>query len=153
MKLIQFQRPQLWSTPFERAFTLRDEINRVFGVPSGGCASDESFTNWTPALDLFDLKEKFEVRVELPGLNKDDIQIALHENTLTIKGERRAEPQEGEETISRSERLFGRFERSIELPTAADLSKVEARYTDGILTVTLAKSEAVKPTKINITVN
>jgi HSP20 family protein len=130
---------------------LRDEINRLFESPfSDGNGNSDAFNSWAPALDLYEDKDNLVLRAEVPGLKKEDIDISLHENTVTISGERRNEKKyDGSET-SREERVFGRFTRTLQLPKLVDGSKVKASYKDGILTVTLPKAEEAKPRQIEI---
>ena len=87
--------------------------------------------------------------VELPGMRKEDIDISLHDGTLTISGERKRENRGGEKA-ERTERYFGAFRRSIALPTRVDASKVSATYKDGILKVTLPKAEEARPKQIQV---
>ena len=87
---------------------------------------------------------------ELPGMRKEDIEISLHDGTLTISGERKRESSGNGEKAERSERYIGMFRRSIALPTRVDANKVSATYRDGILTVTLPKAEEVKPKQIQV---
>ena len=87
--------------------------------------------------------------VELPGMRKEDIEISLHEGTLTINGERKSESSNGEKA-ERTERYIGKFRRSITLPARVDANKVSATYRDGILTVTLPKAEEAKPKQIQV---
>jgi HSP20 family protein len=150
MKLARFQRPDVWGwSAFDQLTNLRDEINRLFESPFENGSSDV-FNAWAPALDLYEDKENLVVRAELPGMKKEDIDIALHENTVTISGERKNEKKyEGSET-SREERLFGRFTRSLTLPKQVDGTKVAASYQDGVLTVTFPKAEEAKPRQIQI---
>jgi HSP20 family protein len=88
--------------------------------------------------------------VELPGMRKEDIEISLHDGTLTISGERKHKSSASGENAERTERYIGRFRRSIALPTSVEVSKVSATYLDGILTVTLPKAEEVKPKQIQV---
>jgi len=150
MRLMRYQRPDVWSwSPFDQLTNLRDEINRLFESPFSNGNSD-ALNTWAPALDLFEDKDSLVLRAEVPGLKKEDIDISLHENTITISGERRNEKKyEGSET-SREERVFGRFTRSLQLPKQVDAGKVKASYKDGILTVTLPKTEGAKPRQIAI---
>ena len=121
-----------------------DEMNRNF--------SDNDWTesgNWL-ALDVHENDDNYIVETDLPGINPDDINITLHENTLTISAESiREDVQEGEHRIV-SERRYGRFQRSIRLPDAVDVDNVEANYDNGVLSLTLAKSEASKPRQISV---
>jgi HSP20 family protein len=86
-------------------------------------------------------------------MKKEDIQISLNENTLTISGERKQEREVKEGDEYRSERFFGRFHRSLTVPVAVEANKVTAQYKDGILAVTLAKAEAAKPKQIAVQVS
>ena len=150
MRLVRFQRPDIWNG-FDQLTSLRDEINRLFESPFSNGSSDVLNT-WAPALDLYEDKDNLVLTAEVPGLKKEDIDLSLHENAITLSGERRNEKQyEGGET-SRAERFFGRFTRSLVLPKAVDAAKVKATYRDGILTVTLPKAEAAKPRQIEVTV-
>lgn len=150
MKLARFQRPDVWGwSPFDQLFSIRNEINRLFESPQQNGGSDV-FNTWAPALDLYEDKDALVLRAELPGLKKEDIDISLHENVVSISGERRNEKKyEGGET-SREERFFGRFTRSLKLPKSVDPAGVKAVYKDGVLTVTLPKAEEAKPRQIEI---
>jgi HSP20 family protein len=152
MSLIRYQFPTLpnWSS-FDRLASLRDEVNRLFDF-SWPSRDSGLFSGWSPALDVFDDKENLVVKVELPGLNKDAINISLDKGVLTISGERKQErePKQGESF--RSERYFGKFHRSVTLPTPVDGTKVSASYKDGILTVDLPKAEEAKPKQIAVNV-
>jgi HSP20 family protein len=128
---------------------IRDEINRLFESPLENCSSDV-FNTWAPALDLYEDKDNLVVRAELPGMKKEDIDLSLHENVITVSGERKNEKKyEGGQT-SREERFFGRFTRSMKLPKQVEGTKVKAAYKDGVLTVTLPKVEEAKPRQIQI---
>ena len=150
MRLMRYQRPDVWGwSPFDQLTNLRDEINRLFESPFSNGNSD-GFNAWSPALDLYEDKDNLVLRAEVPGMKKEDIDISLHENTVTISGERRDEKKyEGSET-ARDERFFGRFTRTLQLPKVVDATKVKAAYKDGILTVTLPKAEEAKPRQIQI---
>src|SRR4029077_14887121 len=108
------------------------------------------FTGWSPALDLYQSNDNMLAVVELPGMRRDDIEISLHDGTLTIGGERKRESNGNGEKAERTEHYIGTFRRSIALPTRVDASKVSATYRDGILTVTLPKAEEVKPKQIQV---
>jgi HSP20 family protein len=152
MNLIRYQAPDLapWSA-LDRWSNLRDELNSFFDMPlgSGFGRAGQLFTGWSPALDLHESGDHFVAVVELPGMRKEDIDISLHDGTLTISGERKRESSNGEKA-QRTERYVGTFRRSIALPTHVDASKVSATYQDGILKVTLPKAEEAKPKKIQV---
>jgi HSP20 family protein len=110
-------------------------------------------SGWSPALDVSDEKDNLFVTVELPGMKKDEINLSLHDGVLTISGERKHETEKKEGDTFRSERYFGKFHRSVTLPTAVDASKVKASYKDGILTIELPKAEEAKPKQIAVNVS
>lgn len=154
MNLIRIRRPESWVSPLDRLTNLRDEINRLFDAPFGEFGREsEVFTGWSPALDVYEDKDTIMVKVELPGMKKEQIELSLHDNTLTISGERKTERAENSDNASRSERFLGRFQRTVTLPKPVDPNKVNARYKDGILTVTLSKTEESKPRQIEVKVH
>jgi len=133
---------------------LRDEIDRLFEAPLADLArSSQLLSGWTPALDLFEDKDNLYVRLELPGMKKEDIDLSLHEGSLSISGERKGEEQLKGAEVYRAERFFGRFQRTVSLPTVVAAEKVKAHYQDGILTVTLPKAEEAKPKHIDVNVS
>jgi HSP20 family protein len=141
------QRMDVWS-PFDQLNRLRDQINRLFESPVGtGFGSGDG---WGPALDIFEDKDKFTVKAELPGMKREDIQVAMHGTTLSISGERQTEAETKQGECYQSERYYGRFQRHIELPQAVDAGKVSATYKDGVLTITCAKTEESKRRQIEI---
>jgi len=111
------------------------------------------FSVWTPALDVYDEKDNFVVKVELPGMKKEDIDISLHAGVLTVSGERKHDREQKEGGTFRSERYFGRFQRSVTLPTVVNAGDVKASYKDGILTIDLPKAEEAKPRQIAVNVS
>jgi HSP20 family protein len=153
MTLIRYQAPELasWS-PTDRRSNLIDELNSFFELPfwSSSTRAGQLFTHWSPALDLYQSNDNMIAVVELPGMRKEDIEISLHDGTLTISGERKRETSSNGEKAERTERYIGTFRRSIALPTRLDANKVSATYRDGILTVTLPKAEEVKPKQIQV---
>jgi HSP20 family protein len=152
MNLIRYQAPDSvrWSAS-DRWSNLRDESNSFFDMPfsSNFGRTGQLFTGWSPALDLYESGDHFVAVVELPGMRKEDIDISLHDGTLTISGERKRESNNGE-TAQRTERYVGTFRRSITLPTRVDAGKVSATYQDGILKVTLPKAEEANPKQIDV---
>ena len=155
MKIIRYQDPELvaW-TPVDRLSQLRDEMNRLLdGSLAGYAGSGGLFSGWSPALDITQDKDNVFVKVELPGLKKEDIDISLHEGMLTIAGERKQEKKEGEGETFREERYFGRFHRTVTLPTQVDAANVKASYRDGILEIQLPKAEEAKPKQIEVHVS
>ena len=154
MRLMRVNRPEAWNwSPFEQLSTLRNEINRLFENPPADFGGSEAFNSWAPAVDLYENKDNLVVTAELPGLKKEDIDISLHEDNLTIAGERKEDKQYGENEPQRAERFYGRFQRAIGLPKKVDVGAIKAAYKDGILTVTLPKAPEAKPRQIEVSVN
>jgi HSP20 family protein len=151
MRLIRWQRPEVgtWE-PFNHLSTLRDEINRLFEVPHADGGRESEFFGWAPPMDLYEDKNNLVVRAELPGMKKEEIDISLHEGSLVISGERKLEAENNDGDASRSERFFGRFQRALQLPKPVNAEGVNATYQDGILTVTLPKTEESKPKQITV---
>jgi len=150
MNLIRYQTPELATWPaLDRWSNLRDELNSLFDLPFLTNNRQDLFSGWSPALDLYQNNDNLVAVVELPGMRKEDIEISLHDGTLTIGGERKSSSSNGEKP-ERTERYVGSFRRSISLPARVDTSKVGATYRDGILTVTLPKAEEAKPKRIDV---
>jgi HSP20 family protein len=130
---------------------LRDEIDRLFEAPLAEFArSSQLLSGWTPALDLHEDKDTLVVKVELSGMKKEDIEISLHDGCLSISGERKNEQKLEDAEVYRAERFVGRFQRTVTLPAPVAADKVKAGYKDGVLTVTLPKTEESKPKQINV---
>jgi HSP20 family protein len=142
MNIVTWQRPILNNWPgFGRGSELRDEIDRLFAAPVNG---------WTPALDVQEDPNNFIVSAELPGLKREAIELSLHEGNLSISGERKSEPKPENVEVSHAERSYGRFQRTISLPVPVAADKVKATYKDGVLTITVPKTEAAKPRQIAV---
>jgi len=155
MKLIRLHQPVLTQWPDLGGFAdLRNEIDRLFAAPFAGLTDTPRFASgWSPAFDVYENKDNFTVVAELPGVKKEDIAISLHEGRLSISGERKREEESENTEVYRSERTFGRFQRTFTLPAAVTAEKVNAKFTDGVLTITLPKAEEAKPKQIDVTVN
>jgi len=110
-------------------------------------------SGWTPALDIFEDKDNLVVKAECPGMKREDIQVSLHDGSLSISGERKTESKHEDAEVYRAERFVGRFQRTVTLPTPVAGDKVKADYKDGILTITLPKTEEAKPKQIEVNVN
>jgi HSP20 family protein len=151
MRLMRTTRPESWSFgPLAQLDTLRNEINRLFESPFAEFGGSEVFNTWAPAVDLYEDRDNLVVTMELPGVKKEDIDISLHENNLTLSGERKEEKKYGENETQRAERFYGRFQRTVSLPKPVEAAQVKAAYKDGILTVTLPKSAEAKPRQITV---
>ena len=105
---------------------------------------------WAPAIDVFEKDDKFVMKAELPGMKEEDINIAVVGDTLTIRGERKAESEVKEDDYYYCERSYGNFSRSLAVPSNVDTKKIEANYEDGVLEISLPKIPDVKPKKISV---
>lgn len=153
--LTRWQRPELTTWRSLGGLSgLRDEIDRLFEVPLGELARTSQYlTGWTVALDVYEDKDNVYVKAELPGMKKEEIDLSLHDGCLSISGERKSETKHEGAEVYRAERFFGRFQRTVTLPTPVATDKVKAQYKDGILTVTLPKAEEAKPKHIDVHVS
>ena len=143
----------MWPS-LDRWASLRDDLDTLLELPflNGSTRQGQLFTGWTPALDLYQNNDNVVAIVELPGMRKEDIEISLHDGTLTIGGERQARAESNGETATRTQRSTGKF-RTVTLPTRVDTNNVSAIYKDSILTVTLPKAEEAKPKQIQVNIS
>jgi HSP20 family protein len=132
---------------------LIQSFSSIFDSPAKAGLETQFPSEWIPAVDVHDNKDTVTVKAELPGMKKDEINISLQDGVLTLSGERKGSRDSKNGGAFRSERWFGRFERSISLPRPVDSKGIKATYTDGILTVELAKAEEAKPKQIKIEFN
>jgi HSP20 family protein len=152
MNLLRWQRPEVstW-TGLGRLSDLRDEMERLFEAPLAQLArSSQLLSGWTPALDLHEDKDHLVVKAELPGMKKEDLDISLHDGCLSLSGERKSEEKFQNAEVYRAERFFGRFQRTVTLPAPVAADNVKAQYKDGVLTITLPKTEEAKPKQIDV---
>jgi HSP20 family protein len=151
MALIRWSpRRDLWD-PFTGLAEIQDEVNRLFGTSPRRQGGFEGI--FSPNVDVVVEKDNVLVRADLPGLGKDDISVTLQDNYLTIQGDKKHEAEQKEANYFLSERVHGSFTRTIELPVAVDAAKIEARFKDGVLHVTLPKTEEAKPKQIEVKVS
>jgi HSP20 family protein len=123
--------------------------DRIRGQEDGD--DQNSITSWSPKVDVYEEDSNIVFEVEAPGVDKDDIDISIEDNRLTIKGERReASESEEDRDYYRSERFYGTFQRSFTLPDKVDTEDVSARYDNGLLHVTLPKRTRSTSTTIEI---
>jgi HSP20 family protein len=108
--------------------------------------------DWSPIVDITEDDSGYLIKAELPGVKKNDIHVTFENGLLTLRGERKFEREEKNRKYHRIEREYGAFTRTFELPENVDASKLTAAYEDGLLTVTVAKSEAAKPKRIEVRV-
>lgn len=129
--------------PFRDLRTVEDEFDRLMGRAF-------SRDTWMPALDVRESEDRFEVKVDLPGLDPENVNVTFEDGMLTIQGKRQFESEDRGDTWHRIERGFGTFARSIRLPQTTDTEKIEASFDKGVLTVTVPKSEQAKPKTIRV---
>ncbi len=151
MALVRWRPRHEWD-PFADFLGLGDEINHLFNHALARTTPALSEVKWAPAVDLAIKNGNVVVTADLPGLSKDDIDISMQNNVLTLKGQKRREKEIKEESCYCVERTFGSFQRTIKLPTDVDSSKVKATYKDGVLEIVLPQVESAKPRKIKVDV-
>jgi HSP20 family protein len=139
--------------PFREFTTLQDRMNRLFGDVY---LRDEDVLqrgNWVPPVDIYETEGRdLVIKAELPDMTREQIEVTVENNTLTLKGTKNPPSDVKEEQFRRSERHYGAFVRSFTLPNTVDASKVGAEYRNGVLTVKLPYREEAKPRSINIEV-
>lgn len=131
------------------------EIDEQFDRVMGNLASDTGRVPqmWTPAVDLRETEDAYVIEADMPGMKKDDLDINVHGDFVTVKGERKSEHESKEADYHYVERSYGSFQRTFELPGGVDASKADAKFKDGVLKVTLPKREDAKPRQIEVKVN
>lgn len=141
--------------PFRDMAALQDRVNRAFGELSR--RYDDDLTThgaWVPAVDIYQSDDHTLVlKVELPDVAREDIDLRVENNTLTISGQRKKEQDVKDEQYHRIERSFGAFSRSFTLPQTVDAGKIGAEFKNGVLTVTLPTREEARPRQIQVAVN
>ena len=138
--------------PFRDLVTTQDRFNRLFNETFSQVFGDEGTASktWLPPVDIIEQENSLVLKAELPGIDPNDIEIRVEDNTLHMKGERKFEKDIKEENLHRVERSYGAFSRTFALPSSIDADKVQAEYKDGILTLTMPKREEAKPKTIKI---
>lgn len=136
--------------PFRSFWNLDRRFDVAFDAASRWRGSEESPGNWAPAVDIFEKGDDLVIRAELPGIGRDEIDIQIENNTLTLRGERKQESDVEQGKSYRSERVHGAFVRRFELPTTVDAGRVSANHKDGVLEIVLPTQEQAKPKRIEI---
>jgi HSP20 family protein len=138
------------STTLDRMLTLNRALDEAFTSSVNG--NESSARLWVPAIDLFEKKDAYVVRAELPGVDRSNIEITFEKNILTISGQKAGmlEGREEEIRVFAAERVSGGFSRSLRMPEHVDGDKIGAEYKDGLLTVTIPKAEIAQPRKIEV---
>ena len=129
---------------------MRREMERIWDRFSSELSTSALERDWKPSLDLLETPDGLVAEVEVPGISPDEINISVTPDLLTVTGEKKQETGGQEKNYHVMERTYGRFNRSIPLPTPVSPDRVEARYRDGILRITMVKSKAVKSKRIEV---
>lgn len=146
--LIPTQLRQRFESPWKTLSQMEDEVGRW--LTENNSLNLEPFQDrwdFTPRCDLREGKKEYIARFDIPGVNKEDIKIEIEGNRLTVRGERRAEKEEKEETRYYAESYYGTFRRSFNLPSDINEDKVDAQYDNGVLTVRIGKAATSTKTK------
>jgi HSP20 family protein len=142
--------------PLKEVEDLEKRLSQLLGrsVPAGATEKNEAITvaQWSPVVDISEDEKEYAIKAELPDVKKEDIKLNVHDDVLTITGERKYEKEEKGKKYHRVERAYGSFMRSFTLPEDADGTKVTAEYKDGLLNVRVPKSEKAKPKTIEVKV-
>lgn len=142
--------------PFRDVSTLQDRINRIFNESFGRSREfdDEiSLYDWKPPVDIYETGEGIVLKIELPGVKKDDVSVEVKDNVLTIKGERLLDPAIKDEHYYRKERSFGKFNRSFSLQELIKPDLIKASFKDGVLTVEVPRPEEEKPKQVTVNID
>jgi HSP20 family protein len=144
MKLVRWD-------PFREFLTVSNRVNRT--VDDAFIQRPEAaFGAWAPPVDIFERQDHLVIRAEVPGIQKEDMDVRIENGVLTLHGERKEEKEVKDVNAHLTERVYGSFTRSFSLPTTVDATKVTAVYKDGVLEVTVPKIETAKPKQVEIKV-
>ena len=137
--------------PVRELVTLQDRVNSLFEGFSDVSGKEQlAAGTFVPPVDIYEDEQNLVLKLEIPGVNEEDLQVSLENNLLTVKGERKFEKEENEENFHRIERRFGTFTRTFRMPNTVDSDYTSASYDKGILKITLAKRAEAKPKQIKI---
>ena len=143
--------------PWKELEEMEKRLSTIFGRPQATTGGDKkeaiTVAEWSPLVDITEDDKEYLVKAELPEMKKEEIKINVHDDVLSISGERTYEKEEKGKRYHRVERAYGSFMRSFTLPEDADGSKVNAEYKDGVLHIHLPKSEKAKPKAIEVKVS
>ena len=131
---------------------IHDRYTRAMGQPRTGSQEVIATGDWAPRVDIAETDKAFEIKAEIPEVNKEDVKVSVHNGVLTIQGERKQEKEEKGKRYHRIERYYGSFTRSFTLPDNVDETKISASFKDGVLNLQIQKTEEVKPKSIEIKV-
>jgi len=138
--------------PFRDLRSLQDEVNRLFSGNIARAFDDEGIArgSWSPSVDIYENKDQIVLEAELPGMKREDFDISVENNVITLRGERQFEKKDESDNYHRVERAYGSFTRSFTLPNTVSTEGATADYRNGVLRVTLPKREETKARRIEI---
>lgn len=140
--------------PFREVVSLQNRMNSLFRDLSGNENNDVlTAASFVPAVDIYEDEHKVVLKLEVPGIKQEDLDVRVENNTLTVRGERKFDKEEKEENFHRIERRYGSFYRAFTLPTTVDTEHIEAGYDAGILQLSLQKKAEAKPKQIKVNVS
>lgn len=142
--------------PFRELQDMSQRLNQIFARPFEGFGSGRQLltvAEWSPAVDVSETDAEYVVKAELPEVKKEDVKVTMEDGVLTLEGERKQEKEEKGKHYHRIERSYGSFMRSFELPDNVDTSKAKAEFKDGMLTLSLPKTEKAKSKALEIKVS
>ena len=140
--------------PIQDLFSIHNDMSRLFDQwyrPTRNSAEGENL-DWMPVVDILEANGHVEIRAEMPGLSEQDVQVSVTDDVLTLKGEKTQESEQNDQKYHRVERSYGRFQRSFTLPANLNPEAIKAKFTNGVLTVSIPKAEEVQPKEIQISV-
>jgi len=139
-------------SPLADVAVLQNRLNSIFNDFARPEGEQDSLAmgSFIPPVDVYEDAQQLVLKLEVPGIKQEDLDVRVENQTLTVKGERKFETNEKEENFHRIERRYGSFTRSFTLPQAVDTGAVKASYEHGVLTVSLAKKEAAKPKQVKV---
>lgn len=151
MKIVPWKPKETGLDLFDDIENFQKEMNRLFDATlHRPLKARNGASYWAPAVDIVDEKDQIKVKADIPGIKKEDIEVNVENDVLTIKGEKKEEKEIKEKDYVRSERYYGSFHRAFSLPAGIDPQKVNAVYKEGVLEVTLPKKEGAKAKQVKV---
>ncbi len=150
MTLVRWQ-PRTMASPWRHFLRNQDHMHRMFDH-FWNDDEDAMMIRWRPAVDIAETENEYTVTTELPGMIRDDVELTIKDDVLTLKGEKKSLNGKEEENVYLAERCYGKFTRSFNLSNRVDAKKVKADFNEGILTIHMPKVEEAKPKAIEIAV-
>lgn len=136
--------------PFREMEDMFDRYTKALSWPRGGSQEVLTTADWAPRVDIAETDKVFSIKAEIPEVKKEDVKVTVDNGVLTLRGERKQEKEEKNKKFHRVERFYGSFTRSFTLPDNVDEGKIEASFKDGMLTLTIPKTEESKPKAIDV---